>query len=40
MPNFLYIDNSNVWIEGMHVAAVAAGTAPDIWTAQHGTLEL
>jgi hypothetical protein len=22
MPNFLYVDNSNVWIEGMHVAAV------------------
>jgi uncharacterized LabA/DUF88 family protein len=32
--NFLYVDNSNVWIEGMHVAAVAAGSAPDIWTAQ------
>jgi len=23
MENFLYVDNSNVWIEGMHVAAVA-----------------
>ncbi len=34
MSNFLYVDNSNVWIEGMHVAAVAAGIAPDIWTAQ------
>lgn len=34
MPNFLYVDNSNVWIEGMHVAAVVTGTAPDIWTAQ------
>lgn len=34
MGNFLYVDNSNVWIEGMHVAAVASGAAPDIWTAQ------
>lgn len=34
MPNFLYVDNSNVWIEGMHVAAVQSGLAPDIWTAQ------
>ena len=33
MANFLYVDNSNVWIEGMHVAAVANGLAPDIWTA-------
>jgi uncharacterized LabA/DUF88 family protein len=31
--NYLYVDNSNVWIEGMHVAAVARGLAPDIWTA-------
>ena len=34
MANYLYVDNSNVWIEGMHVAAVAQGIAPDIWTAQ------
>ncbi len=34
MANFLYVDNSNVWIEGMHVAAVASGSAPDIRTAQ------
>ena len=34
MANFLYVDNSNVWIEGMHVSAVATGFAPDIWTAQ------
>lgn len=34
MANYLYVDNSNVWIEGMHVAAVAQGLAPDIWTAQ------
>lgn len=33
--NFLYVDNSNLWIEGMHVAAVQSGVAPDIWTAQN-----
>jgi uncharacterized LabA/DUF88 family protein len=33
MKNYLYVDNSNVWIEGMHVAAVSRGLAPDIWTA-------
>ena len=33
--NFLYVDNSNVWIEGMHVSAVQVGLAPDIWTAQN-----
>lgn len=31
--NYLYVDNSNVWIEGMHVAAVANGLVPNIWTA-------
>lgn len=35
MANLLYVDNSNVWIEGMHVAAVASGLAPDIWSAQN-----
>lgn len=33
MANLLYVDNSNVWIEGMHVAAYAAGMVPDVWTA-------
>ena len=33
MANLLYVDNSNVWIEGMHVAAAAAGHAPDVWSA-------
>jgi uncharacterized LabA/DUF88 family protein len=33
MMNYLYVDNSNVWIEGMHVAAVQRGLVPDIWTA-------
>jgi uncharacterized LabA/DUF88 family protein len=34
VANFVYVDNSNVWIEGMHVSAVARGIVPDIWTAQ------
>lgn len=38
MANFLYVDNSNVWIEGMHVAAVVNGLAPDIWTAQNANI--
>lgn len=33
MANYLYVDNSNVWIEGKRVSAVANGYAPDIWTA-------
>lgn len=33
MANLLYVDNSNVWIEGMHVSAVKVGIAPDLWTA-------
>jgi hypothetical protein len=34
----LYIDNSNVWIEGMHVAAYASGMAPDVWSAVKGNI--
>lgn len=33
MANLLYVDNSNVWIEGMHVSAARIGLAPDVWTA-------
>ncbi|MBV4490921.1 NYN domain-containing protein [Pseudomonas sp. RD9SR1] len=33
MANLVYVDNSNVWIEGMHVAAYANGLAPDVWAA-------
>jgi uncharacterized LabA/DUF88 family protein len=33
MANLLYVDNSNVWIEGMHVAAYENGSAPDVWAA-------
>jgi uncharacterized LabA/DUF88 family protein len=38
MANFLYVDNSNVWIEGMHVSAVAAGMVPDVWIAGDNNL--
>jgi uncharacterized LabA/DUF88 family protein len=33
LANLLYVDNSNVWIEGMHVAAFQHGHAPDVWSA-------
>jgi uncharacterized LabA/DUF88 family protein len=33
VSNLLYVDNSNVWIEGMHVAAAKHGLAPDVWSA-------
>ena len=40
MANYLYVDNSNVWIEGMRVSAVQHGMAPDIWTAtEHKILD-
>jgi hypothetical protein len=36
MANFLYVDNSNVWIEGMRASAVAKGLAANIHDAmQH-----
>lgn len=34
MASFVYVDNSNVWIEGMRVSAVQRGLAPDMATAQ------
>lgn len=34
MVLFVYVDNSNVWIEGQRASAVAKGIAPDAWTAQ------
>jgi hypothetical protein len=34
VANLLYVDNSNVWIEGMHVAAAKNGLAPSVWDAQ------
>jgi hypothetical protein len=33
LANLLYVDNSNVWIEGMHVAAAKNGHAPNVWAA-------
>jgi uncharacterized LabA/DUF88 family protein len=33
LANLLYVDNSNVWIEGMHVAAAKNGLAPNVWAA-------
>ena len=38
MANLLYVDNSNVWIEGMHVAAAHRGLAPDVWSAVKGKI--
>lgn len=38
MANFLYVDNSNIWIEGMHVAAFKNGLAPDVWSAVKGKI--
>jgi hypothetical protein len=31
---FVYVDNSNVWIEGQRASAVAKGMAKDAWEAQ------
>ena len=33
MDKYVYVDNSNVWIEGMYVAAVEQDMAFDIWDA-------
>ena len=38
MANLLYVDRSNVWIEGMHVSAVESGIAPDLWSAQQSNI--
>jgi len=34
MASFVYVDNSNVFIEGQHVSAVKKGLAPNILAAQ------
>ena len=34
MASFVYVDNSNVFIEGQHVSAVKKGLAPNIFDAQ------
>lgn len=36
MANLVYVDNSNVWIEGMHVAAFRQGQAKTVWEAVKG----
>lgn len=38
MANLLYVDNSNIWIEGLHVAAYQSGMAPDVWSAVKGNI--
>lgn len=38
MANLLYVDNSNVWIEGMHVSAVRKGMAQDVGHAQQNKI--
>lgn len=38
MSSFVYVDNSNVWIEGMHVSAVVNGIAPNLWAAQENKI--
>ena len=38
MANFVYVDNSNVWIEGMRVSAVVHGIAPDIYSAMQNRI--
>lgn len=34
MASFVYVDNSNIWIEGMHIAAVKSGMASSLDEAQ------
>ena len=38
MSEFVYVDNSNVFIEGKRVAAVQNGLALDIWDAIHNNI--
>jgi uncharacterized LabA/DUF88 family protein len=38
VANLLYVDNSNIWIEGMHVSAVEVGMAPNVWSAQNNRI--
>lgn len=35
MVLFVYVDNSNVWIEGRRASAVAKGMAPNAWEAMN-----
>jgi hypothetical protein len=36
MAILVYVDNSNVWIEGIHVSAVKNGHALDVYYALEG----
>lgn len=38
MGAFVYVDNSNVWIEGMHVSAAINGHAPDVYEAANNRI--
>lgn len=38
MANYVYVDNSNVWIEGMHIAAVVSGMASSLADAQNNNI--
>jgi uncharacterized LabA/DUF88 family protein len=38
MACLVYVDNSNVWIEGMHVSAVGKGLALNVWDAQENKI--
>ena len=38
MANLLYVDNSNVWIEGMHFAAYKSGKAADVRSAMNDNI--
>ena len=38
MASYVYVDNSNVWIEGMHIAAVNTGKAPSLAEAQKNNI--
>lgn len=38
MSTLVYVDNSNVWIEGMHVSAVKKGLALNVWDAQQNRI--
>ena len=38
MATLVYVDNSNVWIEGMHVSAVNKGLALDVYDAANNRI--
>ena len=38
MKKYIYVDNSNLWIEGRKVSAVHKGDAVDVWQATEQSL--